>query len=98
LRNLSGLGNGNKSMLIKIPLILRELRCQNIYNNIPGELCCVADSRVLKAGQELGIFLVKPNNIRTLIETSEKIYALFDDLFDLPLFAYEDLKHLIHNN
>lgn len=92
MRNLEGLGVGNRRVLIKIPLILRELRCQNIYKNIPGELCCVADDRVIKAGKSLGISISKPTELNNLIKSSTKIYNLFGDLYDLPLFAYNDLK------
>ena len=92
MRNIDGLAGPSKKISIKIPLILRELRCQNIYNNIPGEFCCVADARVVKAAKDLGIRL--PTVTRTtnnLINVSTIIYELFGDLYDLPLFAYEDL-------
>jgi hypothetical protein len=97
LRSIRGLGVKERKILIKIPLILRELRCQEVYKNIPGELCCVPDKRVLDTGKELGIKLANPYyqasiNIRYLIACSRKIYDLFGDLYDIPLFAYEDLK------
>ncbi len=95
MRSIIGLGTGTKTMLIKLPLILRELRCQNIHNNIPGRFCCVADERVLNAASALGISLIKPSNQSTLIETSSKIYDLFGDLYDIPLFAYNDLQHFM---
>ncbi|SFD87059.1 hypothetical protein [Thermophagus xiamenensis] len=92
LRSVRGLGKlPNEKILKKIPLILRELRCQRIFKNIPGELCCVADRRVLGAAQSLGIQLVNPSNLSNLIECSTKIYKLMGDLYDLPLFAYKDL-------
>jgi len=94
IRNINGLGVGNKRILIKIPLVLRELRCQKIYSNISGDLCCVPDARVLKAGKLLNIELNNVTNIDNLIYCSSKIYKLFGDLYDLPLFAYEDLKNL----
>lgn len=53
IANLDGLGTGQNRMRIKIPLILRELRCQQIYPDIPGELCCVPDERV-KAVKSVG--------------------------------------------
>jgi hypothetical protein len=100
IRNIDGLGANNKKILIKIPLILRELRCQGIVNNIPGELCCVPDDRVLKACKELGIHLPRPyqnaqNNLDALFAGSAKIYKLFGDLYDLPLFAYPDISGCI---
>lgn len=53
ISELKGLGSGENKMVIKILLILRELRCQKIYNNIPGELCCVPDRRVRDAAKKL---------------------------------------------
>jgi len=91
IRSIKGLGVGSNCMLIKIPLILRELRCQNIFTGIPGDLCCVPDTRVCNTAKELNIKIIKPANVETLKECSKKIYQLFGDLYDLPLFAYEDL-------
>ena len=95
MREIEGLGVGVRKMLIKIPLILRELRCQNIYKNISGELCCVPDARVFDAGKELNIKIPRTGNLENLILSSTKIYELFGDLYDIPLFAYNDLKRLI---
>lgn len=91
MRGIIGLGVGNNRMLIKIPLILRELRCQHIYSGISGEYCCVPDARVYDACKDLGISLPKVNSLDTLIVASAKLYQLFGDLYDLPLFAYYDL-------
>lgn len=97
MRSIKGLGVGQKSMLIKIPLILRELRCQ-LYPSIPGELCCVPDARVYEALSEMahtyGQVIHVPRhwgNVNGLIRASSKIYQLFGDLYDLPLFAYPDI-------
>lgn len=100
VRSIQGLGARKRKILIKIPLILRELRCQGVYQNIPGEFCCVPDKRVLDASKTIGIKLVDPYrraslDISSLINSSRKIYALFGDLYDIPLFAYEDLKHFV---
>ncbi len=94
MRDVEGLGVGNNRILIKISLILRELRCQNIYKNIPGELCCVVDERVFRAGKSLGIHLYKPTDLDSLMKSSAKIYKLFGDLYDLPLFASLDLNEM----
>ena len=91
MRNIEGLGVGRNKMLIKIPLILRELRCQAIYANIPGAYCCVPDARVYKAAKNLGINLPALTTLNGLKASSSKIYSLFGDLYDLPLFAYSDL-------
>ncbi len=98
MRSIEGLGVGNRRILIKIPLILRELRCQKIFSNITGDLCCVVDGRVHEAGDSLKIALSKPTDLQSLIESSAKIYTLFGDLYDLPLFAYNDLELIDSKN
>ncbi len=92
IATLDGLGARQNRMRIKIPLILRELRCQQIYPDIPGELCCVPDERVKAASKALGIKLPSVNSIDGLFKASAVIYKHFKDLYDIPLFAYEDLK------
>jgi len=93
MRNIEGLGVKNRKMFIKIPLILRELRCQNIYENIPGNFCCVPDARVKDACKELQIKLPTLTlEIDSLIKVSSVIYDYFGNLYDLPLFAYQDIK------
>lgn len=92
ISTLDGLGAGKNKMRIKIPLILRELRCQQIYNNIPGELCCVPDERVKVASKEIGIKIPHINSLDSLLRASKVIYEYFGDLYDIPLFAYEDVK------
>jgi hypothetical protein len=92
IRTLDGLGEGKNRMMIKIPLILRELRCQSIYNNIPGELCCVADKRVMLSSKEIGIKIPYINSTDSLLKASKVIYECFGDLYDIPLFAYDDVK------
>lgn len=105
LRDIKGLApgsSGEKKLLIKIPLILRELRCQNIFENIPGELCCVPDARVIdviKIFQKdpdfdltCGLKAYRPSDANSLISSSKAIYRIFGDLYDLPLFAAEDIN------
>lgn len=92
ISRLEGLGAGKNKMRIKIPLILRELRCQKIYNNIPGEICCVPDERVKISSKEIGIMLPHISSIDNLLKASKIIYDNFGDLYDIPLFAYEDVK------
>lgn len=88
LSSIEGLGSGKKRMRIKIPLILRELKCQNIYNNIDGKYCCVADERVRKTYIEYFSKKLPLNYLKA----SEIIWNDFGELYDIPLFAYEDLK------
>lgn len=92
INNIEGLGAGNNRMRIKILLILRELRCQKIYDNIPGELCCVPDERVLSSAERLNIKLPRISSINNMLKASEIIYNNFSDLYDIPLFAFEDIK------
>lgn len=92
MNSIQGLGAGTNRMRIKIPLILRELRCQHIYDNIPGKLCCVPDERVFSSAKELGIKLPRISSIRNMLRASEIIYDNFGDLYDIPLFAFEDVK------
>jgi hypothetical protein len=92
LHSINGLGYQNKKLFIKIPLILRELRCQNIFNNIPGDICCVYDARVKDACIKIGIDMpTRSNSINFLIRSSKIIYDYFGDLYDIPLFAYKDI-------
>jgi len=91
IRNLKGLGVNDKKMNIKILLILRELRCQHVYCNIPGELCCVPDERVKKACKKLAINLPATSSTQGLIKASKILYDYFGDQYDIPPFAYEDL-------
>ena len=94
LHKINGLGCDNKGIFIKIPLILRELRCQNIFS-IPGNICCVVDDRVKASCKEIGINIpTRYNSINYLVKSSKKIYRYFGDLYDIPLFAYND----IYNN
>ncbi len=92
LSNIEGLGYGTKKMKIKIPLILRELRCQNVYKGIRGEVCCVRDKRVMDASKAIGLKLPIGYDMEPILKASEIIYENFGDLYDIPLFAYEDLK------
>lgn len=102
MRGMVGLAGPGRSMLIKIPLILRELRCQGVYDNIPGELCCVPDSRVINNAKKVLIdngivdcspflFARRGDPVNWLVRQSSSIYMCFGDLYDLPLFAYNDM-------
>lgn len=96
IREIKGLGSGERKMNMKIALILRELRCQNVYNGIPGDLCCVADARVKEAyTNEIGYL---PNAYPCFIRASRQIYKDFGDLYDIPAFAYNDYKQRVRKN
>lgn len=94
ISNIAGLGARNNKMKIKIPLLLRELKIQNIYKNIPGKWCCVPDQRVKNAALDDKLSIPLPTNatMQSVLKSSEIIYNLFGDLYDIPLFAYEDLQ------
>ena len=112
LREIKGLAPGNRCLNIKIPLILRELRCQNIFDNIPGGLCCVPDARVIDAikylkikgrlEEDCNLITYRPSNTKTLIKFSKAIYTIYGDLYDIPLFAvpdlYKDFKYVLNDN
>jgi hypothetical protein len=89
MRGIKGLGSGERSMNMKIALVLRELRCQNVYSNIPGDLCCVPDERVREAYKMIGSL---PGGSPLYISASRKIYKDFGDLYDIPAFAYDDMQ------
>ena len=91
ISEIKGLGAGDKRMKIKIPLILRELRCQGVYKNIPGKFCCVPDIRAIDTAKAIGISGLRSNTINAMMKSSEIIYKNFGDLYDIPLFAYEDV-------
>ncbi|WKY46113.1 hypothetical protein Q5O14_08495 [Eubacteriaceae bacterium ES2] len=95
ISEIKGLGFGEKRMKIKVPLILRELRCQNIFSNIPGKYCCVPDKRVVVTAKEIGFYLPVINSTKSILKASKLIYENFGDLYDIPLFAYEDIKEQI---
>jgi hypothetical protein len=110
LREIKGLAPGNRCLNIKIPLILRELRCQNIFENIPGGLCCVPDARVINAikylkikgrlQKDCNLSTYRPSDAKTLIKFSKAIYTIYGDLYDIPLFAvpdlYQDFKDVLN--
>lgn len=96
ISQICGLGAGKNTMKIKIPLILRELRIQGIYKNIPGKWCCVPDQRVKKSASDPCFSISLPSSttkVRDVLRSSEIIYNIFGDLYDLPLFSYPDLKN-----
>lgn len=79
-------------MNIKILFIHRELRFQNIYDNISGELCCVPDARVKKACFEFGIMIPTDlSSIGQLLAASKQLYLYFGDMYDIPAFVFNDL-------
>lgn len=96
LHTIKGLGAIKKdgtanAMLIKILLILRELRCQKIFDNIPGEYCCVPDVRVRDAYEAVYERQLPGGSLKRVLRASELIYKDYGDLYDIPLFSYIDV-------
>ena len=96
ISKIKGLGARQNKMKIKIPLLLRELRIQGIYKHIPGKWCCVPDNRVHKAASNPLFSISLPTNttLKSVLQASEIIYSIFGDLYDIPLFTYEDIQTL----
>jgi hypothetical protein len=99
-RAIDGTAPNNNKILIKLPLIFRELRCQNIFNNISGELCCVQDERVVDSIKYLKnkdyifkekIMSYRPTTVNLVFKASKYIYQNFGDLYDIPLFSLPDV-------
>lgn len=90
LKNLKIIDNGKKTMDVKIHFILRELRCQGVYKNIPGALCCVADTRVREFYEKLfeNTGDKEAKLARDSILASNQIYQDWGDLYDLPPFSF----------
>lgn len=90
LKNLKIIDNGKRSMDVKIPFILRELRCQGIYKDIPGKLCCVADARVREFYEKLVENTGKKEYklAKDSMLASNQIYQDWGDLYDLPPFSF----------
>ena len=87
-------GPCDPKMVIKIPLILREIRIAlpEEYGDIPGNYCCVPDKRVLEAAKHLSdLPLASQIHFENLLKQSSLIYEKFGDWYDIPLFAYEDI-------
>lgn len=89
--SIKGLGSGTNSMLIKIPLILRELRCQKVFDNIPGKYCCVVDKRVKENANKIHLYIPNINSVSSMLKASEIVYDNFGELYDIALFAYDEL-------
>ena len=87
--SIVGLGIKGKRMRIKIPLILRELKCQRIYN-ISGEYCCVVDKRVRDTYKKY----IEKKLPHDFLSASKEIWNDFGELYDIPAFAYEDFRKL----
>lgn len=88
VRQIKGLGGPNRALDKKLLLIMRELRCQGIFDSIPGELCCVADTKVRRVYEESGWGALSLDSRKA----SQQIYQDFGDLYDIAAFAYEDVK------
>jgi hypothetical protein len=89
---IPGLDINPATVSVMVPQILKELKCQELHPDVPGPMCCVLDRRVLKAAKTVGIRLPQITGPKAYFEAAEKVYSLFPRDFELPLFAYKDLK------
>ena len=92
MSQMPGLNTNIEIVSVVVPQILKELRCQGVYPDVPGPMCCVLDRRAVKAARRLGINLIPVTGIKSYLEAAEKVHCLFQNDFDLPLFAYKDIK------
>ncbi|PAV12482.1 hypothetical protein ASJ81_06255 [Methanosarcina spelaei] len=74
---------------VKVPLILRELKCQNRID-ISGEYCCVPDTKVKQIMKTIGYNPSLDYDYSSVIYNSKIIYKYFGLHYDLPLFDFFD--------
>lgn len=74
---------------VKVPLILRELKCQNRID-ISGEYCCVPDTKVKQMMKTIGYNPSLDCDYSSVIYNSKIIYKYFGLHYDLPLFDFFD--------
>lgn len=74
---------------VKIPLILRELKCAGKID-VDDNLCCVPDSRVKKMMTIIGYKYDTSSGINSIIKNSKIINQYFKSYYDLPLFDFYD--------
>lgn len=74
---------------VKVPLILRELKCQNKIE-ISGEYCCVPDTKVKQMMKIIGYSPSQEYDVSSIIHNSKIIFKYFGLHYDLPLFDFSD--------
>lgn len=74
---------------VKIPLILRELKCAGAIE-IEDKYCCVPDTRVREIMAIIGYPQKDNIDINSVIKNSEIISKYFGTYYDLPLFDFYD--------
>ncbi len=74
---------------VKIPLILRELKCAGAIE-IDDKYCCVPDTRVREIMAIIGYPQKDNLYINSVIKNSEIISKYFGTYYDLPLFDFYD--------
>jgi len=74
---------------VKVPLILRELKCHNKID-INGEYCCVPDTKVKQIMKIIGYNPSLDYDINSIIYNSKIIHKYFGLYYDLPLFDFSD--------
>ena len=80
----------NKPLLrVKVPLILRELKCEGAIE-VEDKYCCVPDTRVKKMMTIIGYPQKMGFDNKSVITNSEIISKFFGNYYDLPLFDFVD--------
>jgi len=79
----------NPILRVKVPLILRELKCYNKIE-ISGEYCCVPDTKVKQMMKTIGYGPCLDYDIGSVIHNSKIIYNYFGLHYDLLLFDFSD--------
>lgn len=74
---------------VKVPLILRELKCEGAIE-VEDKYCCVPDTRVRKMMKIIGYPQVIGFDNISVIKNSEIISKFFGNYYDLPLFDFVD--------
>lgn len=74
---------------VKVPLILRELKCKDAID-VDDKYCCVPDTRVKKIMTIIGYPQELGFDINSVINNSEIISKFFGNYYDLPLFDFID--------
>ncbi|MFZ2411504.1 MAG: hypothetical protein WAW23_08035 [Candidatus Methanoperedens sp.] len=74
---------------VKVPLILRELKCSDRIN-IADEYCCVPDTKVKGIMKTIGFPYYPDFDTNSVIENSKIISKYFNYFYDLPLFDFAD--------
>ena len=89
LKVISGLSRKMPLLRVKVPLILRELKCAGKID-VDDNLCSVPDSRVKEMMHIIGYKYHVDGGIDSVLKNSKIINQYYESYYDLPLFDYYD--------